>query len=216
MRFRASGVKHADRSCVHESAGEFAHAVKAEKSGRAHKITVSCQQNGCTNLRVTCRDNGTGVAAANLPKLLDPFFTTKAPGEGMGLGLSICHTIVKNHGGTIHIDSEAGSVDRSELRSPLASLQHGARHEHATARSQASTPCSTSMTKSRPLKYFRKGLDKDFRVLTATACARSDGDPRTGSRRDRRRDYRPADARARAAWNCSPRCASAGRPSCAS
>ena len=82
-----------------------AHAVKSK--GEAGKIKVFCTQEN-ERVTVTVRDNGTGVKAADLPKLLDPFFTTKAPGEGMGLGLSICHTIVKNHGGTIRIKSEPG------------------------------------------------------------------------------------------------------------
>ncbi len=84
-----------------------AHALKDKPSGRTPQITVSCTPRG-GRLRIGVRDNGTGVAAADLPRLLDPFFTTKAPGQGMGLGLSICDTIVKNHGGTTAIESEQG------------------------------------------------------------------------------------------------------------
>jgi two-component system sensor histidine kinase PhcS len=84
-----------------------AHALKSSPKADAGIIKVSCiQANGVS--RISVRDNGCGVAAADLPKLMDPFFTTKAPGEGMGLGLSICHTIVKNHGGAIRITSEPG------------------------------------------------------------------------------------------------------------
>jgi two-component system sensor histidine kinase PhcS len=84
-----------------------AHAIKVASRDQDAWIKVSCSQvDGL--VRISVRDNGCGVDAANLPRLMDPFFTTKAPGEGMGLGLSICHTIVKNHGGSIHIDSEAG------------------------------------------------------------------------------------------------------------
>jgi two-component system sensor histidine kinase PhcS len=94
-----------------------AHALKSK--GEAGKIKVFCsERNG--RLDVTVRDNGTGVAAADLPRLLDPFFTTKAPGEGMGLGLSICHTIVKNHGGTIRINSEPGQWTEVSFDLPLA------------------------------------------------------------------------------------------------
>jgi two-component system, sensor histidine kinase PhcS len=84
-----------------------AHAIKTAKREKDATIKVSCTQiEGF--VRIAVRDNGCGVEAANLSKLMDPFFTTKAPGEGMGLGLSICHTIVKNHGGTIRIESQPG------------------------------------------------------------------------------------------------------------
>jgi two-component system, sensor histidine kinase PhcS len=82
-----------------------AHALK--EKGKDAIIKVRCSTDG-GRLKLTVRDNGTGVSAANLPKLLDPFFTTKAPGQGMGLGLSICHTIVQNHGGSMHVSSEEG------------------------------------------------------------------------------------------------------------
>jgi two-component system sensor histidine kinase PhcS len=84
-----------------------AHAVRGA-AGRSPQITVSCTPRGDGRLDVHVRDNGTGVKAADLPRLLEPFFTTKDVGEGTGLGLSICHTIIKNHGGDIRITSEEG------------------------------------------------------------------------------------------------------------
>lgn len=96
-----------------------AQALKGSATERSPLIKVYCtERNG--RLEVAVRDNGIGVARQNLPKLLDPFFTTKAPGEGMGLGLSICHTIVKNHGGTMRIDSELGQWTEVAFDLPLA------------------------------------------------------------------------------------------------
>jgi len=82
-------------------------AMKKTSADRKPMITVSGTPKG-ERIEIAVRDNGCGVKASDLPKLLDPFFTTKDVGEGMGLGLSICHTIVKNHGGNIDITTEEG------------------------------------------------------------------------------------------------------------
>jgi PAS domain S-box-containing protein len=52
-------------------------------------------------LSVTVQDDGVGIQPETLPRLFDPFYTTKRPGGGTGLGLSICMSIVREHGGTI-------------------------------------------------------------------------------------------------------------------
>jgi signal transduction histidine kinase len=54
-------------------------------------------------------DTGIGIAAADLPRVMDTFFTTKPPGKGTGLGLPICRRIVEAWGGTIAIESEPGT-----------------------------------------------------------------------------------------------------------
>ncbi|MEY9593761.1 two-component system NtrC family sensor kinase [Bradyrhizobium yuanmingense] len=62
---------------------------------------------GAVEIRI--RDNGTGIPADVREKIFNPFFTTKPAGEGTGLGLSICHDIiVKQHGGSIEVDTEPG------------------------------------------------------------------------------------------------------------
>jgi C4-dicarboxylate-specific signal transduction histidine kinase len=58
---------------------------------------------------IVVRDNGEGITAENLQRIFDPFFTTKDVGEGMGLGLSICYRIMKQHGGRIEVESEPGA-----------------------------------------------------------------------------------------------------------
>jgi PAS domain S-box-containing protein len=54
---------------------------------------------------ITVSDDGPGISEENLPKIFDPFFTTKRPGGGSGLGLTICLAVVKDHGGSIEVDS---------------------------------------------------------------------------------------------------------------
>jgi signal transduction histidine kinase/CheY-like chemotaxis protein len=59
-------------------------------------------------IRITFQDNGPGIPPENLSHVFDPFFTTKEFGQGTGLGLSVCHGIISEHGGHIWVESEPG------------------------------------------------------------------------------------------------------------
>ena len=58
--------------------------------------------------RLTVRDTGQGMPPDVVERMYDPFFTTKAAGEGTGIGLSVVHGIVVSHGGTITVESQVG------------------------------------------------------------------------------------------------------------
>jgi two-component system cell cycle sensor histidine kinase/response regulator CckA len=58
--------------------------------------------------RLTVKDSGHGIPPEILPKIFDPYFTTKGMGEGTGLGLAIVEGIVQGHGGVITVESELG------------------------------------------------------------------------------------------------------------
>ena len=59
-------------------------------------------------VQITITDTGSGIPADVIDKIFDPFFTTKDVDKGTGLGLSTAYGIIKDHGGYIHVESEAG------------------------------------------------------------------------------------------------------------
>ena len=58
--------------------------------------------------KITISDTGTGIAPEILPRIFDPYFTTKAKGEGTGLGMAVAHGVIKGHNGHILVESEVG------------------------------------------------------------------------------------------------------------
>ncbi|OGS00412.1 MAG: hypothetical protein A3G41_03245 [Elusimicrobia bacterium RIFCSPLOWO2_12_FULL_59_9] len=76
------------------------------KSGGVLKIEA-CRQGRRISIRF--EDNGCGISPENLKKVFDPYFTTKPAGKGTGLGLSTSHGILRQHQGTIRVESTAGA-----------------------------------------------------------------------------------------------------------
>ena len=70
---------------------------EVRESGR---IQIRFARQG-SRIAATFQDDGVGLTAEAIPRIFDPFYTTKRPGGGTGLGLSICNSIVREHGGTI-------------------------------------------------------------------------------------------------------------------
>ena len=72
-------------------------------------------------MEIRIRNNGTGIPPDVKEKMFDPFFTTKPAGEGTGLGLSISHDIiVKQHGGSIEVDTRPGGFTEISVTLPRA------------------------------------------------------------------------------------------------
>jgi two-component system sensor histidine kinase PhcS len=81
--------------------------IKSFPAGEKPAIWIEGRvENGRSILIV--RDNGAGIEPKHLDKIFDPFFTTKDVGEGMGLGLSICYSIMQEYGGKISVKTEPG------------------------------------------------------------------------------------------------------------
>jgi hypothetical protein len=82
-------------------------------------LTVRTWNDGAC-ARIDIRDSGHGIASDNLPRIYDPFFTTKAARKGTGLGLSVTYGIVQEHGGAIEVQSEPGAGTLFHLEFPLS------------------------------------------------------------------------------------------------
>jgi signal transduction histidine kinase len=87
-------------------------------SGR-EASTIRIETRGdATTVEVKITDNGAGIPTEVLPRIWDPFFTTKDVGEGTGLGLSIVHELVERHGGSIEVETKLGAGTTFTVKLP--------------------------------------------------------------------------------------------------
>ena len=93
---------------------------KAEANGGDYEPTLTAAtKNLGDRVEIRIRDNGTGIPPEVKEKMFNPFFTTKPAGEGTGLGLSISHDIiVKQHGGSIEVDTQPGEFTEFKIILP--------------------------------------------------------------------------------------------------
>ena len=92
-------------------------AVQALEAGRG-KITLTTRTDG-GGIAVEVADTGKGIPPEVLPKIFDPFFSTKEVGKGTGLGLSVSYKIVQQHGGRIDVQSQPGAGTRFTVWFPF-------------------------------------------------------------------------------------------------
>ncbi|MFO8076892.1 MAG: PAS domain-containing protein [Actinomycetota bacterium] len=85
-------------------------------------------------VRLDVADEGTGIAEGDLAHLYDPFFTTKPPGLGTGLGLPTAEVLVRNHGGFIDVDTAPGRGTTFQVHLPAPRLTPSAPREPAPSR----------------------------------------------------------------------------------
>src|SRR6516162_4161651 len=100
---------------------------KATAADNAYEPTVTAAtKNLGERVEIRIRDNGTGIPPDVREKIFNPFFTTKPTGEGTGLGLSISHDIVvKQHAGSIEVDTEPGEFTEIKIILPRAGRNCG-------------------------------------------------------------------------------------------
>jgi signal transduction histidine kinase len=82
-------------------------AVQAMPAGG--ELTLTTGAASPNSIRLEVRDTGVGIPSEHLQDIFNPFFTTKAPGQGTGLGLSVVHSILRRYRGEIRVTSEVGA-----------------------------------------------------------------------------------------------------------
>ena len=86
------------------------------------EIRVRTYQPDPEHVAVEVADNGHGIPPEVLPKIFDPFYTTKEAGKGTGLGLAIAYKIVASHGGRIEVQSQVGVGTRFTVTLPVTAV----------------------------------------------------------------------------------------------
>lgn len=94
-------------------------------------LTVSVERRGSRGVAIVVEDNGPGIPAAIIPRLFEPYFTTKASHGGTGLGLAVVRETVAQHGGTIDVLSATDVGARFEIELPLAGCRSERVHDGA-------------------------------------------------------------------------------------
>ena len=92
-------------------------AIEVLQGGEGQIALKTYQEGG--EVVFECADTGPGIPEEVRQNIFKPFFTTKAPGEGTGLGLYICHQTVEKHGGRIEVESQVGKGTTFRVRLPI-------------------------------------------------------------------------------------------------
>ncbi|MCG8634893.1 MAG: ATP-binding protein [Desulfobacterales bacterium] len=116
-------------------------------------------------IMISVTDRGRGISEKNIEKVFDPYFSTKPMGKnkGTGLGLSIAWAIVKNHQGTIRIESSPGQGTRVDMILPVFQKE-GPRTKAAASVKKEKIPVQRATTR-KPLVLF---MDDDIMILEIT------------------------------------------------
>jgi two-component system, NtrC family, sensor kinase len=96
-----------------------AHAIAPGKE-EENEVRVMARMSGIDRVAVEVRDTGAGIPSELLSSIFDPFFTTKPAGQGSGLGLWVCHSIIVSCGGELRVASEVGRGTTFHILLPVA------------------------------------------------------------------------------------------------
>jgi len=114
-------VRADEDSLVRALENLYRNAIDAMPGGGVLTLGVFWEDRMRKRIRLEIADTGSGVQEDHIDRVFDPFFTTKEVGKGTGLGLSIVHGIIKEHQGTITIESQVGRGTRFVIVLPTES-----------------------------------------------------------------------------------------------
>lgn len=118
---------------------------------------------------VEVSDNGCGIAKDDLEHIFEPFFTTKDSGRGTGLGLSVVHGIVTNHGGAIDVQSKVGTGTTFRVYLPPAGADVPEADEPAKSPRDDSARILLADDEPKLLRVLSRGLERCGFSVTALA-----------------------------------------------
>ncbi len=102
-----------------ESGAGAEDGYETEDGGRYFPTVWLSTKRGEEHVEVRIKDNGKGMPPEVIDKIFNPFFTTKPTDRGTGLGLAISNDIIRKHGGSINVESEAGQYTEMRVDIPL-------------------------------------------------------------------------------------------------
>ena len=108
-----------------------------------------CTAKGQGGVTISVIDTGVGIPEQHLCSIFEPFFSTKTDSGGTGVGLAVCHSIVKNYGGSLEVDSQLGRGTTFHVFLP----------EYPPRWSARVFKSATTSTHARNTPYDRKDLD---------------------------------------------------------
>ena len=117
-RCRSQQIQHVLMNLLTNARDALNSRYPEQDEDKIVRITAELAEDGAW-VRTTVEDHGAGISAELLGRVFDPFFTTKLRGRGTGIGLTISHRIVRDHGGRLAVDSEPGVCTRFIMDLPV-------------------------------------------------------------------------------------------------
>lgn len=147
----------------------FGAQVVSVSADEASRVSLSLVQPG-PFVRLTVRDSGDGIPQEKLDRIFDPFYTTKGPDRGTGLGLSTVLGIVKGHGGFVQVESRPGVGSSFHVHLPLPERTL-AREEPVAIEAGADTPGQVLFVDDEPFIRSMAAMLAQRIGCTATTAA---------------------------------------------
>ena len=98
-------------------------AIEERHGCEGGELSVEAGPDTNGRVKIAVRDNGAGISPENLKKIFAPFFTTKSPGKGTGLGLYVCYGIIESMGGIMEVESQKGVGTTFMVHLPASKVQ---------------------------------------------------------------------------------------------